>query len=648
MHTRRSTRARWRPLILLVAVLATALALYALRLASLARALEADVRAAEALSRDLSNREALRALGPHLISARHNAQELRAAGAPLAPLAPLAAHLPHYGPDLAAAPELLTVAADLSAAAADAYTALTPLLAGNGGESPGATLATQLNAARPQLTEARLALDRSEPAMAHLLAAPLGQTTRNRLERVASLLPAGRDALDLALAAPELLGANGERHFLVLAQNPDELRATGGFISGAGVLSLANGEVNGFTIDDSAAVDAGLSAIREPLAPAPMRRYMGETYDAPLLWVFRDANWSPDFPTAARDARDLFARGQGRQVDGVVALDPSALALLLEATGPVTVEGEQVSSETALQYMRDRWSLAKSEGRGIERKAFMAPLGRAVLERLPRVPPETLARALVRALDAGHLLVSLDEPRAAAALARRGWDGAVQPGDADFLMVVDANVGYNKVNPAVARSIAYAVDLSDVAAPRGSVRVQHVHQHAREIRCRQLAKPFAGAVQRYEDLIGDCYWAYLRVLTPGASTLVSAEVQPVPGEWMASGVSDGGAAYDEAGEAETRVFASLVALPPGGWRETVFRYQLPPQVLRQGPDGWTYTLRLQQQPGQRQRVDVALRLPPGAQVVSTSTPPASQAGQLVSFAIDAQTNLTLTVTFQVS
>ncbi len=40
------------------------------------------------------------------------------------------------------------------------------------------------------------------------------------------------------------------------------------------------------------------------------------------LWVFRDSNWSPDFPTAARQAVALYRPGQPVSVDGVVALGP--------------------------------------------------------------------------------------------------------------------------------------------------------------------------------------------------------------------------------------------------------------------------------------------------------------------------------------
>ena len=56
------------------------------------------------------------------------------------------------------------------------------------------------------------------------------------------------------------------------------------------------------------------------------------------MWLFRDANWSPDFPTSANMARDLYKLGHGRDIANVVAFDPYAAQLMLAAIGPVTVE----------------------------------------------------------------------------------------------------------------------------------------------------------------------------------------------------------------------------------------------------------------------------------------------------------------------
>ena len=56
----------------------------------------------------------------------------------------------------------------------------------------------------------------------------------------------------------------------------------------------------------------------------PMRDYMGID-----LWVFRDSNWSPDFPVAARQAISLYTQTRGGTIDGVVALNQQVVEALL-------------------------------------------------------------------------------------------------------------------------------------------------------------------------------------------------------------------------------------------------------------------------------------------------------------------------------
>src|SRR5690606_4026466 len=73
--------------------------------------------------------------------------------------------------------------------------------------------------------------------------------------------------------------------------------------------------------------------------------------DAPAIWP-QDVNFSPDFPTAARLYREMYAQKFGVQVDGVIATDPVALARLLRGTGPVTLtDGQQLTADNAVSLL---------------------------------------------------------------------------------------------------------------------------------------------------------------------------------------------------------------------------------------------------------------------------------------------------------
>lgn len=88
------------------------------------------------------------------------------------------------------------------------------------------------------------------------------------------VVPAALDALTLVRGLPELLGVDAPRSYLLLAKNQDELRATGGFISGGGIIALDRGRIAEFSIQDLYAVGASAAAMHT-YPPDPMRRYMG-------------------------------------------------------------------------------------------------------------------------------------------------------------------------------------------------------------------------------------------------------------------------------------------------------------------------------------------------------------------------------------
>ncbi len=261
----------------------------------------------------------------------------------------------------------------------------------------------------------------------------------------------------------------------MLAQNNDELRGTGGFISGAGHVTFDRGKITDLTLADSYAVDNFEQPHTAP--PAPLAKYM-----AADLWLLRDSNWSPDFPEAADVARALYLQDRGIQTDGAVALDLEAVRLLVGAVGPLQVPGinEPVTGDNAIQWMKAAWQAPVGSETGPEtgggtawweqRKDFMGELVKAALGRVQGGPLQSgadidmaaLARALYTALEARNLQVAVDDPALAALLAERRWDGGVRPpDDSDFLLVVDSNVGFNKANLLVQQRIDYTVEEQD-------------------------------------------------------------------------------------------------------------------------------------------------------------------------------------------
>ncbi len=607
----------------------------------------------------------LEAARPHLEAARHHLALATAAWEQIDPqrLSPqMRRRVALVEPLL----PLLDATTSMLLAADDAAHALVPLLTGRDVAQPlSVALSSNLLAARPQLQHARQHTAHALAAWAALEREKLPRPLQPRAARLEALLLLLRDGIDLALAAPELLGVEGEREYLILAQNPDELRAAGGYISSAGVLRLTAGEVTHLAMRDSTFIDS--ERLREgPYVPppAPLQRYMNIQQ-----WAFRDATWSPDFPTSARAARHLYNISQSSTISDVVAFDQRALQLVLQALGPIEVvqdDGSRttVSAETLTSVMRAQYN--RGQAQQLSSDAVVAPILPVLIQRIQAVSSTSellaLARALRQALHERHLFIflesrgdadgSTDEAMAAAILARRGWDGAVRPGSGDFLMVVESNLGYGKANAAIEQAITYTVDLSQPEAPLAELTLHYTHtarSRSQPPRCLH----WEPAARSYEAGIARCYWNYLRVLVasegvPGNSPLITATTHATPAAWMVSGVADDGAVQSAMGEAGTTALTTFLVVPAGEERRLSLRYRLPASVVQPGQDGqqWRYHLRVQKQAGQRAvPLHMQVRLPAATHSTETSLPPVQHEGQMLTFQTELTRDRELTVTF---
>ncbi|QLQ36109.2 DUF4012 domain-containing protein [Micromonospora robiginosa] len=144
---------------------------------------------------------------------------------------------------------------------------------------------------------------------------------------------------------PPLLGADGPRSFLLVSQNPAELRATGGMFGAYAVLRADSGRVRLAGQGDS----SRLRFFDPPLKVGPEARRLWS--DLPGRYP-ADVNLSPDFPAAAALYREMVRRRTGTTVDGVLAVDPVVLSYLLGVIGPVTVpDGPTLAGSTAVRTL---------------------------------------------------------------------------------------------------------------------------------------------------------------------------------------------------------------------------------------------------------------------------------------------------------
>jgi hypothetical protein len=505
---------------------------------------------------------------------------------------------------------------------------------------------------QPALTAAQATLRQAIASRGRINEAALSPSVRAQLTRLDPVLTQMDRALSLSLSVPGLLGATstGPKTYLILVQNEDELRPTGGFISAVAKAVFRNGELMDLTIEDSYVVDDPDKAY--PAAPWQMQDFM----NIPIM-VFRDASWFADYPTAVEWAEYLYAYTNSHSVDGVIAIDQHVLERMLSVTGPVYVEAidATVTSDNVRSVMRAQKVPPPPDERDPDwhRKQFMNPISAAILQRLlsgDGLSWEALLRAMLLELDERHVLVQLDDATLAGLLSERGWDGAVRNTAGDFLMVVDTNVGYNKTNAVVTTRLTYDVDLSDPTSPVSNLLVSHQNDaQGQPGPCIQRMPTGDTSTVEAWYAIDRCYYDYLRVYVPAGTQLIAATPHAVTREEMVMLDADVPARIDVLDEAIENVqgFGTLLVVPMQASLGTTFQFRLPAAIVQPGarPGDLVYQLRIQKQAGTvAVPLTVRVHLPRGSQIESASAN-WTQDGQNLLFSGDLRTDISLRIEF---
>lgn len=289
------------------------------------------------------------------------------------------------------------------------------------------------------------------------------------LVQLDSVVGGAADALEIA---PALLGEDRPRRFFVMVQQAAESRGTGGIIGGFAVLETSGGRLSLVARGSNADLRQGY------VPPAPgtpedyIRRY--EPFGAFSVW--QQVNYSPDLPVVARNVAARWAAQGGAPVDGVVALDATALELLLRGAGPIDLGGgRQLPPDQIERYL----SLGQYEGvqltaEGIaDRKDQLSDVAESAVDRLTSGGGDSveLLRGLVDAVQSGHLRMASDDPALQPVLARTGLDGALPGGPQPTAQLVLANATAGKLDQFLDRSVHYELGPCQGDRRTSTVRV---------------------------------------------------------------------------------------------------------------------------------------------------------------------------------
>lgn len=361
---------------------------------------------------------------------------------------------------------------------------------------------------------------------------------------------------------PSITGFLGERNYLVLIQNNSELRPSGGFITAYGELSFFLGNMN-LSFFDSYSINDPQPKI-EP--PYPLNELLKDDifYKG---FVFRDANWSPDFAQSSEMARSLYLEGQDRvnHIDGVIAVDFTVFEDILKLVGTLDLGDKKFSAKNVfhlMQFYSKNIDLHSEEDLS-KRKNVMKDIAPFIIRKLmfsPTLYGDAVA-LLKKHLDEKHVQFFFENTAWQAIAEKHNWAGRmnVQSGN-DYIHVNRANIGGRKADRFIEPVYNYTVSFDEMGQGHAQLDIDY---------------RYIGT----QGLYSDFYQSYVRVFLP-------KEIKDLK-SW-----GDNRTPFTKEEQDSLQSVGALLHLWPGEVQSLHFSYTLNPSITP-----LSYVLNIHPQPG---------------------------------------------------
>jgi hypothetical protein len=233
---------------------------------------------------------------------------------------------------------------------------------------------------------------------------------------------------------------------LVLLQNTDEIRATGGFMGSFAELIYNDGVLQPIIISDIYEPDGQFKGFVE--APAGLREYLSEGRGMRLP----DANWHPDFSKSSEQVLYFFDE-INRKFDGVIAINLSVFEKIFSYLEPIYLSDQDinVTSENLAKVLRsERDNFFPGDQKKVNLLSSLFNQLKLKLKDLDQKQQLVIIKVLLNSSKNKNLLFFSQDKNLEQVFVKNNIAGVVRP---DGIMLLESNVGINKANRLVFRTV---------------------------------------------------------------------------------------------------------------------------------------------------------------------------------------------------
>jgi len=308
---------------------------------------------------------------------------------------------------------------------------------------------------------------------------------------------------NLGESLKDIFGVQGQRRYLLVFQNPAELRPTGGFLGSFAILDIKDGKITNLEIPAGGTYDLQGQLDQYLIPPTPL-----------LLtnkrWEMQDANWFPDFPASAQKILWFYRHSRNVTADGVIAINASVLERLLAITGPISdsKRGLTIAADNALPTIQQVVETGPEKMKN-KPKQIISDLAPQFIEHFKNNDPKNLIPLLTSLQDAlskKEIQAYFTDNNAQEAVDQLGWSGKIidtHP-DQDYLAVFNSNIHGRKSDAKISQTVSHQAVVQADGSIIDTTIISRTHS--------------GGDIDLYNYPNID----YIRIYVPEGSELISA------------------------------------------------------------------------------------------------------------------------------
>jgi len=232
------------------------------------------------------------------------------------------------------------------------------------------------------------------------------------------------------------LGNDGPKHYLIVFQEPNVPRPSGGFLGAYGIISFNQGKM---TLKGDSIFDLDDLFLNKIIPPLPLQTISNK-------WFFHDVNWFFDFSSTSRKIIEFYQKtGLTPSVNGVIAVNDSVFEPILDITGQIELKdyGLVIDKNNFISFFEKQIednAQAISQGEGRE---IFSVFIQSLFNRLQEMPSEQFAQIfniLEELLKNKDIQIYSSDDEVEYYFDSLDWAGKMVESKNDYLAVVFNNI----------------------------------------------------------------------------------------------------------------------------------------------------------------------------------------------------------------